>query len=612
MPNSEQVLTSMPRRKPRNRSQDRDEPLEKSLDEDKLEPVTSLVICRFFLWILCVFWFLLLELFDRVSFRSSRQQQAIRIRKIFRRMGSPAVKIGQNLSARADIVPKYLCEELRHLANIKTAIPANQTVKLVESAIGQKLSTIFKTFDLNPIATTSSDCVYQGELHTGKKVAVKVLRPGFGTRVFSELKAILLLMTLAEEFGFIRAGLKRTATIELTRELIEELNFTHEARRIEIFRRDSRKCPYVSAPKVFHNLSNHNVLVTEFIEGAFLVDIITALEKDDREAINNFKFRGFDPAKLSRRIQRIFFWEIFESHFLHLDPNPANIIVTANNRIIFKDFELCIPISHIVRRNLLIFYQNLMIEENLSSVVNSMIALVEPLPQIDIDEYSRSLLNTVRDGYHAQKSRHSKWQDKSTGTIWLKMIDLSRQSHCMPGSDIVRFCRASFLYDDITYQLNPAVNVYKEFKKWHTGYAQKSRKKIQKQLKKRCWGPIDKDYLEIENNLRLGTQLKERIQHYLDLPTYSYASSVNKMSYVASTLTKGCLNLVGLMLISTITRLIYLVSRGQNIILDKQLAIENILWGINQPALQFLFFGYFLIIANKIVTRLDDVDVKKE
>ena len=144
-----------------------------------------------------------------------------------------------------------------------------------------------------------------------------------------------------------------------------------------------------------------------------------------------------------------------------------------------------------------------MIEGNLSSVVNSMIALVEPLPQIDVDEYSCSLLNAVRDGYHAQKGRHCQWQNKSSGTIWLKMIDISRKSNCMPGSDIVRLCQASYLYDSITYQLNPKANVYKEFKKWHAGYARKIRKKVQKQLRKRYCGPIDSDYIEIENHVSI-------------------------------------------------------------------------------------------------------------
>ena len=58
MPNSKHVLSSMPRRKPRNQSQALDEPREKSSDVDKLEPVMSLVIYRLLLWILWFLWFL--------------------------------------------------------------------------------------------------------------------------------------------------------------------------------------------------------------------------------------------------------------------------------------------------------------------------------------------------------------------------------------------------------------------------------------------------------------------------------------------------------------------------------------------------------------------------
>ena len=70
----------------------------------------------------------------------------------------------------------------------------------------------------------------------------------------------------------------RNLRLELSRMFSEEIDFCLEARYTEIFRRDARKNRYVSAPRVFFELSNYDVLVTEFVSGMFLSEILTAIE----------------------------------------------------------------------------------------------------------------------------------------------------------------------------------------------------------------------------------------------------------------------------------------------------------------------------------------------
>src|SRR6185369_10290242 len=109
-------------------------------------------------------------------------------------------------------------------------------------------------------------------------------------------------------------------SFELSTMLMEELDFRREARFAELFRRRTRKTRdlrFASAPKVYFDHSTNDVLVTEYVTGVWVTDVLTALEMDDDAALQELKAMNIDPVILARRIQLIARFNNFENIFFH-------------------------------------------------------------------------------------------------------------------------------------------------------------------------------------------------------------------------------------------------------------------------------------------------------
>src|SRR5438132_13305817 len=132
-------------------------------------------------------------------------------------MGPAAIKVGQQLSVRADFIRHQYCDELNKMLDQVPPFPVEFAIQSVEKAIGKPLGEVFAVFDPVPIGSASLACVYQARLRTGELVAVKVKRPSIGTKLARDLRAISWLCIAAEALGIIRYGLTNNFRQELWR-----------------------------------------------------------------------------------------------------------------------------------------------------------------------------------------------------------------------------------------------------------------------------------------------------------------------------------------------------------------------------------------------------------
>lgn len=565
-------------------------------------------LARLLVWTHAILRFLGCIMVNRIRSRDSTARRAVLLRRMLEGMGPTAIKVGQQLSVRADMLPYEYCQELNKMLDRMTPFDFKVAVASVEKCLGGPLSDHFQAFDKVPIGSASLACVYQAVLHTGELVAVKVKRPGIAQAVSTDLAVIGWFCGLAEWIGVIRPGLTRNFRAELSRMLNEELDFILEARYTEIFRKQSKRNKYISAPRVYHRYSGEDVIVTEFISGVFLIEILNALSENNVAALESFRARGYDLKKLSKRMMRVFHWEVYETHFFHADPHPANLIVRPDNTLVMIDFGSCGSVSRAMQRKFMLFHRQLMLED-VHAMALTTISIFEPLPPIDTEALCHALTNIYRRLLIANECSNASWEEKCSGGMWMQVITVCRDFNIPMNLDTLRIFRATFMYDSMIYRMNPKLDPRKEFAKWEERYHQRSRREVAQELWDRWAGPQPSDYTRLLEFLRLGEQTLNRFQKFIDTPKFNFGYSVSKVAFVFSALIKSSIR--GLEFFFALCLLQWAIlswSKGPE---ASPVGFQEVMTSVlSNPVFIIVSLLYILHVLQRMIVRMDDIDTK--
>src|SRR4029079_10374817 len=204
---------------------------------------------------------------------------------------------------RADLFPYSYCAELSKTLDRVPPMPTEKAIEIIERSLRRSLGEIFQAFDPDPVGSASLACVYQARLRTGERVAVKVRRPGIGPQVAADLRALDWLLVLAETLTILAPGLSRRFRQETQSILFREMNFRTEARYTDLFRRRAvKRGDGVTAPKVYFDYCTEEVMVSEFVSGVWMWEILAAVDAKDEEALFKLRQQGIDPKLLARKL----------------------------------------------------------------------------------------------------------------------------------------------------------------------------------------------------------------------------------------------------------------------------------------------------------------------
>jgi len=266
------------------------------------------------------------------------------------RLGGALIKLGQFLSARVDLLPDFVTEELARLQDEVPAEPFERIRPLVEAELGQPLEAAFRAFD--PVATAGASLgqVHRARLPDGTPVMVKVQRPGIERRLAADLAAL----TVAAQALRLYPPLRRRVQVdrllqEFARTLAMELDYIAEARHAEQFARHFADDPGIRIPRPFWSHTRRRVLVLEDV---------TAIKITDLAALEG---AGIRRAAVARRLYQAYLRQVFYDGFFHADPHPGNLFVEPLDgeappeggrpfRLIFVDFGMVGRISPEARR----------------------------------------------------------------------------------------------------------------------------------------------------------------------------------------------------------------------------------------------------------------------
>jgi ubiquinone biosynthesis protein len=243
-------------------------------------------------------------------------QRGRHLREVLDELGPTFVKFGQLLSTRPDVVPPDIIAELRALQDDVRPFPFEQAERVIEEELGNSIERLFLEFEREPVAAASIGQVHRAVLPNGKRVAVKVQRPGAPRQIEADLNLMYQAARLVKErvraLDFIDA---RNLVDEFARQIRQELDYRLEARNAQMFHRNFAGDPKVHVPRVYWTYTRARVLTLEWLEGTQLADAdLLPLTLDERR-------------DLAYRITETWMTMIFRHGFFHGDPHPANILV---------------------------------------------------------------------------------------------------------------------------------------------------------------------------------------------------------------------------------------------------------------------------------------------
>jgi predicted unusual protein kinase regulating ubiquinone biosynthesis (AarF/ABC1/UbiB family) len=128
---------------------------------------------------------------------------------------------------------------------------------------------------------------------------------------------------------------------ECCRILYEEIDYIHEGRNADAFRRNFRTQEWVQVPKVYWRYASPKVLTLEYLPG---------IKISHYEAI---EAAGLDRKRLAELGARAYLMQLLNDGFFHADPHPGNLAVSPDGALIFYDFGMMGQVKLVTREKLL-------------------------------------------------------------------------------------------------------------------------------------------------------------------------------------------------------------------------------------------------------------------
>ncbi|KAL8264046.1 hypothetical protein R6Q59_022176 [Mikania micrantha] len=254
--------------------------------------------------------------------------RARQLRNLLCDLGPSFIKAGQVLANRPDIIREDYMNELCILQDDVPPFPNQVAFNIIEEELGQPLEAIFSKISSETIAAASLGQVYRATLRaSGEDVAIKVQRPEIEPIIYRDLFLFRTLASFLNGISLQKLGCNAELIVdEFGEKLLEELDYTLEARNIEDFLENFRGDPTVKIPRAYRQLSGSRVLVMEWIDG---------IRCTDPQAIKEagIDVNGFLTVGVSAALRQLLEFGLF-----HGDPHPGNIFAMRDGRIAYVDF----------------------------------------------------------------------------------------------------------------------------------------------------------------------------------------------------------------------------------------------------------------------------------
>jgi ubiquinone biosynthesis protein len=254
-------------------------------------------------------------------------------------IGPAAIKLGQTLATRPDIVGEAAALDLLRLQDALPPVPFADIRAVMEASFSRPLDELFAQIDEVPIGAASIAQVHRAITTDGRTVAVKVIRPGVIEEFGRAIDTYEWAAAQAESMGGELARLRpRLVIATFRRWTARELDMRREAASASELAEAMEAEPDFHVPAVDWARTAGRVLTMEWIDGIKLAN---------RDAL---RAAGYDLPQLARTLVHAFLRQAIADGFFHADLHQGNLFALPGNKIAAIDFGIMGRIDRRARR----------------------------------------------------------------------------------------------------------------------------------------------------------------------------------------------------------------------------------------------------------------------
>ncbi len=255
-------------------------------------------------------------------------------------LGSAFIKLGQLLSARADVIPSTWVNEFSSLQDKVPPFKFEKVQEILKKQLGNSYKKII-SIDQMPIGSASLAQVHKARLIDEKDVIFKVQRPDIEKFFRLDLDVMNQVAKVIQRIKYISRGNDWVGIAkESKRVLLRELDFRIEAQYAARFKQQFIDDSDILIPSVFWDLSTSKVLCLEYLPGIKINDV-KSLKRND-----------IDTSLIAKIGATSYLKQLVNYGFFHADPHPGNLAVSKTGSLIYYDFGMMGFVSERIRGRL--------------------------------------------------------------------------------------------------------------------------------------------------------------------------------------------------------------------------------------------------------------------
>lgn len=247
----------------------------------------------------------------------------------FRDIGPAAIKLGQTLATRPDLVGPEAANNLLSLQDSLPPVSFDAIRQQIEGTFERPLEALFSSFDEEPVGAASIAQVHRAITIDGKAVAVKVLRPGIREKFAQDIQTYEWAAAHLEAMGGEAQRLRPRLTIaNFKRWTARELDLRREAASASELAEAMKAYEGYRIPEIDWDRTAGKVMTLDWVQGIKISDV-AALDA-----------AGHNRKILARRLVLAFLTQAISYGYFHADMHQGNLFVEPDGTIVAIDFGI--------------------------------------------------------------------------------------------------------------------------------------------------------------------------------------------------------------------------------------------------------------------------------